>query len=306
MLKSVQMSKLFKDSKTFVDMKLKYMPSVVLDNYRKYKNETANPTRESLRKFVKDNFDDVNTEFETVEPQDWVENPRFLQKIKDQHLRDWAHNLNAIWKQLGRKIKDEVKENNDLYSIVYVKNLVIVPGGRFREFYYWDSYWIMSGLLLSEMFETVKGMLDNFAGIVDTYGLIPNGGRIYYLQRSQPPLFIPMVKQYYDYTGDIEFVRSIVDSMEKEYKYWIDNHMRDVEMNGKTYKVAYYGDKSIGPRPESYREDFENAEIFPGNTEKESYYSELKAAAESGWDFSSRWFVDEKTNKGKYTYKSNM
>ena len=39
------------------------------------------------------------------------------------------------------------------------------------------------------------------------YGMIPNGGRCYYLNRSQPPFFIPMVKKYVDVTGDKQFVR---------------------------------------------------------------------------------------------------
>lgn len=31
-----------------------------------------------------------------------------------------------------------------------------------------DSYWVMEGLLLSEMSETVKGMLQNFLDLVQT------------------------------------------------------------------------------------------------------------------------------------------
>ena len=41
-----------------------------------------------------------------------------------------------------------------------------------------------------------------------------------------------------------------------------------------------------------------NAEIFKTDAEKENYYAELKTAAESGWDFSSRWFILNGTNKG--------
>lgn len=58
-----------------------------------------------------------------------------------------------------------------------------MSGGRFREFYYWDSYWIIKGLLLSEMRSTAMGMISNFLEIVDRFGFIPNGGRIYYLMR---------------------------------------------------------------------------------------------------------------------------
>lgn len=50
-------------------------------------------------------------------------------------------------------MKSDVEKNPDAYSIIHVNNPVIVPGGRFREFYYWDSYWIIRGLLLSEMFD---------------------------------------------------------------------------------------------------------------------------------------------------------
>lgn len=83
----------------------------------------------------------------------------------------------------------------------------MIPGGRFRETYYWDSYWIVKGLLISGMHETVKGMLLNFLLMVDTIGLVPNGGRIYYEKRSQPPLLAPMVELYVNVTGDVEFLK---------------------------------------------------------------------------------------------------
>lgn len=61
--------------------------------------------------------------------------------------------MNHLWLKLGRKMKHEVIDNSKSYSIISIRNPVIVPGGRFREFYYWDSYWIIRGLLVSEMFE---------------------------------------------------------------------------------------------------------------------------------------------------------
>ena len=39
-------------------------------------------------------------------------------------------------------------------------NPFMVPGGRFREMYYWDTYWTVLGLLQSEMTQTVKGEYD--------------------------------------------------------------------------------------------------------------------------------------------------
>lgn len=138
-------------------------------------------------------------------------------------------------------------------------------------------------------------MLKNFLSIVDRFGFIPNGGRIYYSMRSQPPLLTPMVKTFVDHTNNKEFAISSVDTLAREFDYWLDNHTLMV----KGHRVARYGDKSSGPRPESYREDVETGRDFPNDTEREAHYSELKAAAESGMDFSSRWFINSNgTNDG--------
>lgn len=201
---------------------------------------------------------------------------------------------------LGRKMKTDVQENKDLYSIIWVPNPVIVPGGRFREFYYWDSYWIVQGLLLSEMNETVKGILENFLYIVKNYGHIPNGGRVYYLARSQPPLLIPMVQLYLEYTKDTQFIADNIITLEREFEYWMVNHTTNVQVDDKNYTLGIYIERSNGPRPESYSEDVEVAEIFKDKPKKEAFFSELKAAAESGWDFSSRWFILNATNKGSF------
>jgi len=48
-----------------------------------------------------------------------------------------------------------------------------------------------------------------------------------------------------------------------------------------------------------FREDWESALVFRSEGEKQDHYSELKAAAESGWDFSSRWFIQNGTNNGE-------
>lgn len=140
-------------------------------------------------------------------------------------------------------------------------------------------------------------MLKNFFSIVDRYGFIPNGGRIYYSMRSQPPLLAPMVKTFVDTTGNKQFAISSVDVLAREFDYWMTNHTVMV----KGHKMAIYGDKSSGPRPESYREDVETGKDFATDEEREDHYSELKAGAESGMDFSSRWFIKNGTNEGDLT-----
>jgi alpha,alpha-trehalase len=126
-------------------------------------------------------------------------------------------------------------------------------GGRFREFYYWDTYWIIQGLLLSEMYDTTRGILENILAMVEKYGFVPNGGRVYYVQRSQPPLLIPMVDSYVTQTSNITFLRNNINLLEAEFQFWMTNRTVTVKKNGREYKLARYYAKSQGPRPESYR-----------------------------------------------------
>nr|QIJ96703.1 trehalase 2 [Glyphodes pyloalis] len=298
LLDTVQMAGLYNDSKTFVDMKLRNLPSVTMDHFIEMMNRTrSQPSKAEILQFVLENFEAEGAEFENWVPEDWKSDPQFLKGIKDPLLHEWASRLNKLWLVLGRKMKQHVKENPDLYSIIYVDNPIIVPGGRFREFYYWDSYWIIKGLLLSEMRQTARGMVSNLMDVVERMGFIPNGGRIYYAMRSQPPLLIPMMKLLMDDGESEEFLKSRIDTLDKEFDFWVNNHTIDVEHEGKIYKLARFIDQSRGPRPESYKEDVDIAKNFDTQDKKEELYAELKSAAESGWDFSSRWFILNGTNK---------
>lgn len=302
LLHTIQMASLYHDSKTFVDMKMKFTQNETLRLFEDMMSRTHdNPSRLDLERFVNETFDPPGSEFEAWDPTDWKQSPSFLKNISDPAFQEWGSELNHLWKSLGRKMKDEVKLNQEHYSIIYVPHPVIVPGGRFREFYYWDSYWIVRGLLLSEMYETVRGMLGNFVSIVERMGLIPNGGRVYYARRSQPPLLTPMVQSYVETTNDMNFVKENIQTLDKEFQFWMDKHTIAIEKDGKHYRLARFLDYSSGPRPESYREDIQSAQIFQTEGEKEAFYRQLKAGAESGWDFSSRWFILNGTNKGNLT-----
>ncbi|XP_076675523.1 trehalase isoform X2 [Andrena cerasifolii] len=302
LLHTIQMASIYKDSKTFVDMKMKHPPNETLLLFREFMERVDQmPTRHQIEQFVNDTFDPEGSEFEEWDPADWTTHPKFLNKVLDEELRKFASNLNHIWKLLGRKMKDDVRINEDHYSIIYVPYPVIVPGGRFREFYYWDSYWIIKGLLLSEMYATVKGMLSNFVSLVDKIGFIPNGGRIYYTMRSHPPLLIPMVDEYLKTTHDYKWLEENLWLLEKEFDFWMTNRTVEVELDGAKYTLARYYEESSGPRPESYKEDYLTSQSFRTAEEKDNYYAELKTAAESGWDFSSRWFIFDGTNKGNLT-----
>jgi len=298
-LHKVQMSKAFGDAKTFVDMPMRDAPSNIL----KPLTEQLNRTKEvkEIKAVVEKYFSKAGTELTNVQPTDWKEKPAVLANISDVKLREWAKDINNRWKKLTRKMKDEVKTSPSRYSLIYSKNPFVVPGGRFREFYYWDTYWVVQGLLLSDMTDTVKGMLENFIELVKTYGFIPNGGRKYYLNRSQPPFLSLMVFEYWNKTKDNDFVQKALPYLEKEYHFWMKN--RTVILDHRhgfqhSHWVNRYDTPMGYPRPESYWNDVETMEKTGARneSEKKALYAHIASAAESGWDFSSRWFRDSGKN----------
>ncbi|CAL9684359.1 unnamed protein product [Knipowitschia caucasica] len=290
-LDQIQRAKLYEDDKYFVDMKLKVSPDIISSAFQNLSNVFPVVPREKLQEFINMYFEKPGSEFETWTPPDWHNKPEFLNKINDKQLREWAFKIHQLWKQLGKKIRDDVREQPQLYSQIYTPYPVVVPGGRFRELYYWDSYWVINGLLLSEMTDTAKGMIQNFLYLIEKYGSVPNGGRIYYERRSQPPFLTLMVESYYRATEDKEFLRAAVPRLDQEYRFWMQNRSASVSVNGSVHRLNRF-DVQVGlPRPESYTDDLELAEGLSDDS-KQQLWMDLKAGAESGWDFSARWYVN--------------
>jgi alpha,alpha-trehalase len=208
-------------------------------------------------------------------------------------------------------------------SLLPLPHPYIVPGGRFREIYYWDSYFTMLGLKESGEVQVIEDMVRNFAHMIRTYGHIPNGNRTYYLSRSQPPFFALMVDLLAELKGESTW-NEYLDVLEKEYAYWMEGadklapgkaSARVIRMVDGSLMNRYWDDLDI-PRQESYREDVETAEravtemlsrtTFPGKKEQEAavrdlrsaIYRDLRSGAASGWDFSSRWFADRTSIDG--------
>ncbi|KRT85218.1 hypothetical protein AMK59_227, partial [Oryctes borbonicus] len=293
LLHTIQMARLYDDSKTFVDKSMLNDVNTTLTKFYELMNDTGgDPSKEQLQTYVDENFTSEN-ELDVWIPDDFDDDPSFLSRIKDKDVRKFAKDIVAIWKDLGRKTKKEVRENPDQHSLIAVPNGFIVPGGRFQEYYYWDSYWVIDGILVGGMAKTAGDMINNFLSLVDRYDHVPNGGRVYYIQRSQPPLLTHMAMKYFEATQDTLWLKNSIDLLEKEVNFWLENRMIKIKHKCQNYHVAYYHAVSTGPRPESYYEDFTTASYYETNKEKEKMYIELKSGAESGWDFSSRWIFDK-------------
>jgi len=285
LLDAVQTSAIFNDSKTFVDMPMKYPPEQVLAAFKE--QITNSSTRQELLDFVNDNFYPAGSDLEVVVPVDWTPNPSFLSQLNDTTVRAFALAVHDKWHDLVRAWNNSFCDG--CYSHLPATYPFVIAGSRFREFYYWDSYWTLEGLLVSDMFNTSRGHLENFLNLVQDLGFVPNGGRIYYVNRSQPPLLTQMILRYYQSTNDLAFLEQAVPILNSEYNYWMSNTSVEVEPG---HILNRYYVINSAPRPESYLPDVTLASTVPPSYVAE-LYQQIATGAETGWDFSSRWMSNQ-------------
>ena len=270
----VQTAKLFPDQKTFADAVPKGDPLMILADYRMQRTQTSF----DLRHFVDVNFTLPKEGEKYVPPE-------------GQNLRE---HIDGLWPVLTRTTDSAGKWD----SLLPLPKPYVVPGGRFREVYYWDSYFTMLGLAESGHWDKIEDMISNFGHEIDTWGHIPNGNRSYYLSRSQPPFFSLMVELLATHDGD-EALKTWLPQMEKEYQYWMEGadtlqpgqaNKRVVKLSDGSILNRYWDDRDT-PRPESWLDDVTTAKNNPNRPATE-IYRDLRSAAASGWDFSSRWMDD--------------
>ncbi len=260
---AVQSSGLFSDSKTFVDCRPKRSAKEINAEFSRLKDHPDF----DLKTFVEAHFDlpkQYSSDFKT-NPGDTPET-----------------HVERLWPFLTRSADKTTHPDDSLIPLPFP---YIVPGGRFGEIYYWDSYFTMLGLEISGHGEMIENMVKNFTWFIETYGHIPNGNRTYFLSRSQPPFYALMVKLLSTLKGGI-ISPTTVKAMEKESNFWNSGERR-VQYDG-SWANRYWDDNPV-PRQESYKED---VELVQSAKNPEKLYRDIRAACESGWDFSARWFGD--------------
>ncbi|MEE4451672.1 alpha,alpha-trehalase TreF [Novosphingobium resinovorum] len=266
---AVQEGRVFEDGKTFADAVPRRSPDAIMADY------TAAPPASpaQLRAFVLDNFT--------------------VPGVNDRPLAPLREHIRTLWPQLERKDAAAAPGS----SAIALPAPYVVPGGRFREIYYWDSYFTMLGLVADGRGDLVEGMIDDFASLIERFGHIPNGTRSYYLSRSQPPFFALMLDLSQQTDGTIRARR--LAALRREHAFWMAGEAcaapgkpcgRVARMPDGSVLNRYWDDRDT-PRDESFAEDRATAAKAPGRAAPD-VYRDLRAGAESGWDFSSRWLAD--------------
>jgi alpha,alpha-trehalase len=285
---AVQTAPLFADSKTFADAAPKFSPTEIMAHYRDVNPRSA----EALKSFVTANFSLP----EDAPAANLVTAPKLSAAPTPAERATITRHIDALWDQLTRSTSTAPRYS----SLLPLPEPYVVPGGRFREMYYWDSYFTMLGLVESGRQDLAENMVRDFAYLIDNYGHVPNGTRSYYLSRSQPPFFYAMVGLL-NLKDPADPDSRYLQELRREYAFWMQGeaglgqgmaHRRVVAMPDGAVLNRYWDDADT-PRDESYRQDTELARS--SGRDAPQLYRDVRAAAESGWDFGSRWFADGRT-----------
>ena len=264
---AVQQHHVFPDGKIFADAEPIRPPAEILRAYAAERPDGA----AALRAFVL----------------------RYFRLPDDRAAPGLRAHIRALWSPLTRP---PIAPEDARGSVLPLPAAYVVPGGRFRELYYWDSYFTMLGLRADGRQELVDTMLVDFASLVERYGHVPNGTRSYYLSRSQPPFLAAMTALASP--GDAATERRRLAALRAEHRFWMRGE-RCIGADGACEHVVRmpdgallnrYWDAKDSPRDESYAEDVATA--ARGGGPARVTLRDLRSAAESGWDFSSRWLAD--------------
>ncbi|EAT80043.1 trehalase [Parastagonospora nodorum] len=307
LLREIELARPFADSKTFVDLPTIRPLDEVLAAFQNLSRPIQNNT--ALNNFLTTYFGKAGSELEPLQQDQLEVQPDFLEAVNSSVVEDFTRQVIDIWPDLTRQYVGAGNCTGCVSSFLPVNRTFVVAGGRFREPYYWDSFWVIEGLLRTQgsFTQIAENIIENFLDLVEEIGFVPNGARRYYENRSQPPLLTQMVRVYVEYTQNYTLLERALPILELEYDFWVTNRTVTLERGGRNYSLNHYAVANTQPRPESYYEDYvtannqtyfnEEGEQFNNSrqlndTQKATLYANLASGAESGWDYSMRWVAN--------------
>lgn len=144
--------------------------------------------------------------------------------IKKGEYQECLSYIQKYWKKLIYYYPEDKQLHLGLPNKYIVPNNVIFKKDQF----YWDTYFVILGLVKSNKTELAKGMIDNFCFMFDRFGIIPMRNRYYNLGTSQIPFLTSMVLEVFAYDKDIAWLKKIMKVAELELKkYWMNENLTE-------------------------------------------------------------------------------
>lgn len=195
----------------------------------------------ALNNFFSQYFGQAGSELEGI-PIDQLETqPDFLDTVNSTVVAEFVQKVIDIWPDLTRRYVGASSNCTEcVNSFLPVNRTFVVAGGRFREPYYWDSFWVIEGLLRTKgsFTQIAENIIENFLDFVENFGFVPNGARKYYLNRSQPPLLTQMVRVYVEYTQNYTLLERALPLLEAEHDFWVNNRTVTLNRAGRNYSLV--------------------------------------------------------------------
>lgn len=261
-------------------------------------------------RFLLNSFFEFPSELGFVNPA--LLGPRKTLVSKTEQFKDIEPELMQMFEGLEKTWIDLVRVTKPVAqsSLLKVSNPILIAGGRFREGYYWDTYFGSLGLILTGRSSLARMQLQNFVDLINTHGLIPNGLRNYYLTRSQPPVVSLLVEALMNHSQkemtvlerknfERWLVSEVYPALKSDYQnFWMSERL------DKNTGLNFYSDRLNVPRPERHSHDKEKD---LGET-----YRDVRAEAESGLDHTNLFqgqashIATVSLNSFMYAYEKNL
>ena len=186
----------FGDSKTIVDKPTSKSPQDTLAQYNAFGNDTQDITYQEVVTFLQSAFvrsvsqsrlksySDICTqqpeglELQALSAEGFNADPKFLDDIDNNLVKGFSKAVHGYWQDLIRGTNESrlCDGKNCESSLIPLNHTFVVPGGRFREIYYWDSFFVEQGLLVSGLHDAVNSTLQNFMDQLDVRVLVQGHG----------------------------------------------------------------------------------------------------------------------------------
>lgn len=139
--------------------------------------------------------------------------------LTKENVREAREYISAYWTKVERY------HPKDDESLLGLPKSYIVPsynpktGFDYNELYYWDSYFMIQGLLDDDHEDLNKGILEDLLALFERFKVIPNASRTYLTGRSQPPLLTSFIFDIYErYNPGEKWLKRAINIAQQEYE----------------------------------------------------------------------------------------